>query len=1831
MARVGEGLGVEVEDVTGRQLEAALETENLLAVMFYSKNCKTCDRVLSVLERVGEEVAVNGITLVRVNDKRAAKTHAIRNFPALSLFKAGEALHYEGDLTDADAILDFLSSPEALDVPGQIEDVTASQLEVLVQHQNFVAVFFYDPADTTSLKSLAALESIDDDLDEHDIPAVKMSDTAEARQYGVKTFPSIIVFVKKIPELYQGDVTDEAAVLGWALTQAGIKVAADVEDEEDDDNDILSFPTASAEDSVPAAPKVTPKAAKTETKKAKEPEASKVKEEPKIEKPKTESAAVEEPAEELSEIVDTIKNDNNVVVFFYPSLGSLGQKNVSNDKENEDDALIEKINSDSLKTLNFDHEFEYETSCWPLSCASAKKVVHKKLNIDKLTTRPLIRVGEKKVEEPVGWLAWIFGYESGSPIEETEFTEEDEEISDIQEQDEEDEETEEDYEEIDEEVSEDEADIIGKREAIDDDDELDQGDNDISWYSVNLLGDEDWFSVNLLGDDYPSIDERNWYDIDFFGNTDDEPSWLGLNLLGEETGSGNWYDIDLLGSGKGKKAKIVCTDVDHDQRNWYDIAPLGFCDDGIKHWYEVELFSFPGASGYEEDDQPSFFSVDLVGQDYETYENRNWYDVDLFNEPISATEEETDSDSVDEIDEESEEEEPAEQEEAIEEESENEDNVENIGEEQTEEETDDGEETEIAGEETAEEETAEEETADEETAEEETAEEETTEEETAEEETPEEETSEDQIPDDDISDGTADEEDSADQLPLEEKNDIEESTDDSDEEPLKDEEETDEPEEIEEPDQPEETEDTEEVDDEASTGSWFFGSSEVEEETTEEIEQVDETNEESIDEDVDNEQTEEEVEEEEEEETSEPEKSKLTESDINQLLDEKSEVIEELTKYIMAKILHDNEDEIEAVKGKKTKTSVIEEEEIDQEESVPVPEPEPENLSETATTVKQNRNVVIFFYETMDKISKKIINGLDKVEGNFLGKDIEFLSVDIDEVPDIEITSVPSLIYFKNGEPNVYEENLMNEEAIREWVDEELKSNLDVIEDLNTEQIHDLMEENEYVMVYLYTADCEACDEAIKQLEQIDDDADSVGVKFVKTDEAEFAAEYGIDTFPAILYFENKQPSIYDGDAAEETELLTWLLYQMKEDTIENINRELLIKMIDEFEFLAVYFFEDNEDSVKVLRHLELIDDEAAQYGVRMVKLDDPLMSKKYGHRTPPGLGFFRKGNYIKFDGDLFDDEEMLDWLTDPSVMEISDQIEKVNKKMFEKLITRNEFLTVLFYSDTDCKQCDGVLQELENIDDDAETAGIPIVKLEDKELAKTVGVFALPAVVFFRSFGEEAVIYTGDLKREESILEWLMVQKDPSNDAIEELEGDELRKSVESSDAVAVFIYSHEECENCLETLTELENIDDDVERQKIQMLKTTDASFAEEVGVETYPALVFFKEGVPNLYEGDLTVEEEVLDWLTEMKVENHIELITRPMLETMVEETQYLAVFFYKQNCRTCDQVIAELENIDDECDMYGIQLVKLKDPPLAKRYGIKTFPALVYFRNGNPLTFDGDLKSEESVLEWLVDDDNRELEDEIEAVNFRMLDKLLETSPLMAVFFYDDECVECEAILEELETVDDEADSYGIDFVKNNDPHAARQYNIYNTPALVYFRRMSPVVFDGDLMDGERILEWLTSQDVFETKDEIEDVNRKMLEKLLDENEFVAVYFYEDNCLECDEAMEGLEKIDDETDALDITFVKVNDPRYAKKYGVNKLPALVYFRRKFPSIYRDSLFDEDKILEWLTSNRYKQLELGVFMYAIVSLAVTFMCYTAFLMFGLKPREPEKKKEE
>ena len=106
------------------------------------KNCKTCDRIQSVLETKTVDLNEAGIKVVKINDKKSAKSFGILSSPGLTYFKGGKGDNFEGELTDGEALMDFLASPEAMELPDQIEEVNAKQLDILVQEKQFVAVIF---------------------------------------------------------------------------------------------------------------------------------------------------------------------------------------------------------------------------------------------------------------------------------------------------------------------------------------------------------------------------------------------------------------------------------------------------------------------------------------------------------------------------------------------------------------------------------------------------------------------------------------------------------------------------------------------------------------------------------------------------------------------------------------------------------------------------------------------------------------------------------------------------------------------------------------------------------------------------------------------------------------------------------------------------------------------------------------------------------------------------------------------------------------------------------------------------------------------------------------------------------------------------------------------------------------------------------------------------------------------------------------------------------------------------------------------------------------------------------------------------------------------------------------------------------------------------------------------------------------------------------------------------------------------------------------------------------------------------------------------------------
>lgn len=85
--------------------------------------------------------------------------------------------------------------------------------------------------------------------------------------------------------------------------------------------------------------------------------------------------------------------------------------------------------------------------------------------------------------------------------------------------------------------------------------------------------------------------------------------------------------------------------------------------------------------------------------------------------------------------------------------------------------------------------------------------------------------------------------------------------------------------------------------------------------------------------------------------------------------------------------------------------------------------------------------------------------------------------------------------------------------------------------------------------------------------------------------------------------------------------------------------------------------------------------------------------------------------------------------------------------------------------------------------------------------------------------------------------------------------------------------------------------------------------------------------------------------------------------------------------------------------------------------------------------------------------------------------------------------------------------------------------------------------------------------------------------------------------EDNALpESLDALESLEKIDENADKLGISMVKINDLELVDEYGLNELPALVYYRHAAPVVFEgaDIAGNEEAVLQWLVQNRGVQWE-------------------------------------
>lgn len=59
--------------------------------------------------------------------------------------------------------------------------------------------------------------------------------------------------------------------------------------------------------------------------------------------------------------------------------------------------------------------------------------------------------------------------------------------------------------------------------------------------------------------------------------------------------------------------------------------------------------------------------------------------------------------------------------------------------------------------------------------------------------------------------------------------------------------------------------------------------------------------------------------------------------------------------------------------------------------------------------------------------------------------------------------------------------------------------------------------------------ECKKCAKALQELENIDDEADQLGIGFVKIHDEELAEEYSLGDLPRLVYYRHQIPIIYEG------------------------------------------------------------------------------------------------------------------------------------------------------------------------------------------------------------------------------------------------------------------------------------------------------------------------------------------------------------------------------------------------------------------------------------------------------------------------------------------------------------------------------------------------------------------------------------------------------------------------------------------------------------------------------------------------------------------------------
>ena len=788
------------------------------------------------------------------------------------------------------------------------------------------------------------------------------------------------------------------------------------------------------------------------------------------------------------------------------------------------------------------------------------------------------------------------------------------------------------------------------------------------------------------------------------------------------------------------------------------------------------------------------------------------------------------------------------------------------------------------------------------------------------------------------------------------------------------------------------------------------------------------------------------------------------------------------------------------------------------------------------------------------------------------------------ELYEVDATKLPALVFLQDGIPERFEGDLQVGSEIFDWINNEVKS--DEIEIVSREMLDRLIRSGNSLAAIF----SESQHHGIHGMTEIHKLCLNLDVPLLQVIGSEAPRKLGIDSVPALIYYEAEIPAVFEGDLGLTDSVLDWLMEHRTADSIEEVTEEILVNIIEVIEYVAVLFTGPCDEAAKnteceeIIEELETIDDEVDNYGIALVTTEDiKYAGQSLEIRKFPALGIFRNGNFLLFDGDLHSPEQTLSWILDEETLEIPGQIEEVGGIMLEKILQEERDVLVFFYEDEDTRKLASVFKTLEIIDNELDEREMEFVKISDENIETEYALDKLPSLVYFEN--QIPIEYDGSLTDEHEVRSWILEELE--NTAIRKVDEDTLEMIIDKSDDIVVIFYDGKKKKQ-VKFMADIDTVDDEAEKMEIFMVKVDEPAIARSYGIFALPAVIHFEKEIPNIYEG-VTSHGAILNWLEEQKTSNVIEEVNGVLLDRLLKEEEYVAVLFMSECVAeekvVCDELVESLEEIDEELDKVDILLVKMDEPQYAKNHKIKTFPTIGLFRNGDINIYDGKIDNPMSLLKWLTDLDNLRIEGKIEEVGITMLEMIIEKQDDVFALLYEEKDRRAMKIINELEGIDDNLENDKITIVKCSDPGVDDHFGIGYLPRLIYFDKGIPEMYHGEEVNEAEVLGWISSQ---LKSSVIHLVTRAVVERLIMKRDHVGVLFIDDEDTDGVNIATDLQKDIFTIDEEELTIVQIDDPEYAEELGI-QLPSVIHFTEEIPNVYKGSLESKDEVMKWLIDKK------------------------------------------